>query len=284
MRIGVVFSRIRVEEKLLFSALKERGVDHLRIDARELILRLGEKDAVDCDAVLVRCVSHSQAYYITRWLESLGVPAVSPHSVVATCGDKLLTTAALLRAGVPVPRTTIAFNPEMALSAIEAMGYPVVLKPLYGSWGRLLAKVNDREAAEALLEHKTVLGGYRHSIFYIQEYIEKMGRDIRSFVIGGRVVAAIYRNSPHWITNTARGGNATNCPLTPEIDRLSRAAAAAVGGGVVAVDIMEAPTGRLLVSEVNHTPEFRNSIAPTGVDIPGRIIDYTLEVAMDSGR
>jgi [lysine-biosynthesis-protein LysW]--L-2-aminoadipate ligase len=165
------------------------------------------------------------------------------------------------------------------------MGYPVVLKPLHGSWGRLLAKVTDRYAAEALLEHKATLGGYRHSIFYIQEYVDKPGRDIRTFVVGDETVAAIYRYSPHWITNTARGGEARACDITPELDAISLASAAAVGGGVVAVDIFEAPGGRLLVSEVNHTPEFRNSVDPSGVDIPGKIIDYVVEVAkMKPGR
>jgi [lysine-biosynthesis-protein LysW]--L-2-aminoadipate ligase len=161
----------------------------------------------------------------------------------------------------------------------------VVLKPLNGSWGRLLAKINDRDAAETILEHKHTLGGYHHSIFYIQEYIDKPGRDIRSFVVGGEVIAVIYRHASHWVTNTARGGEATACPLTSEIEQISRAAAEAVGGGVVAIDILEAPDGRLLVSEVNHTTEFRNSIAPTGVDIAGRIVDYALEVAaMEAGR
>ena len=158
------------------------------------------------------------------------------------------------------------------------------MKPLNGSWGRLLSKVNDRDAAEAILEHKQTLGGYKHSIFYIQEYIEKPGRDIRSFVVGDETVAAIYRN-PHWVTNTARGREKLNCPITPEIDHISRVAAQAVGGGVLAVDILETLDGHLLVSGVNHTPEFRNSIAPTGVDIPGKIIDYVLEVAaMKAGR
>ncbi|MFZ1396740.1 MAG: RimK family alpha-L-glutamate ligase, partial [Candidatus Promineifilaceae bacterium] len=155
---------------------------------------------------------------------------------------------------------------------------PVVLKPAVGSWGRLLAKVNDREAAEAILEHKSTLGTYQHSIFYIQEYIAKPDRDIRSFVVGDETICAITRHSAHWITNTARGGSAENCPITPELDRLSRAAAQAVGGGVVAVDLLENGNGRLLVNEVNYTMEFRNSIAPTGVDIPGRIVDYLLQV------
>jgi len=291
MKIGVLCSRVRVEEKMLFAALQERGVDYDRIDPREVAFDLDGNGAssvnLKYDAILVRCLSHSRAYYVTRWLESVGIPAISSHRAVATCGDKLLTSAALQKAGVPIPHTVVAFTPKAALEAIEDMGYPVVLKPLIGSWGRLLAKVSDRYAAEAILEHKTTLGGYQHSIFYIQEYIEKPGRDIRSFVVGDETVTAIYRNSPHWITNTARGGSTSNCPITPgdEIDRLSRAAAQAVGGGMTAVDILEAPDGRLLVSEVNHTPEFRNSIAPTGVDIPGKMIDYVIEVvAMESGR
>jgi [lysine-biosynthesis-protein LysW]--L-2-aminoadipate ligase len=279
VKIGVLCSRVRVEEKLIFAAMQKRGVDYKRIDARNVTFSLGGSNLDQCDAVLVRCISHSRAYYLTRWLEELHVPAVSPHDAIATCGDKMLTSAALQEAGVPIPRTVIAFTPETALEAIEEMGYPVVLKPLFGSWGRLLSKVSDRYAAEALLEHKQVLGGYQHSIFYIQEYVEKPGRDIRSFVVGDETVAAIYRYSPHWITNTAREGKASNCPITPEIDHISRTAARAIGHGIVAIDIFETPDGRLLVSEVNHTPEFRNSIEPTGVDIPGIMVDYVLEVA-----
>lgn len=285
MKIGVLCSRVRVEEKMLFAALQEQGVDYDRIDARKVAFDLNGDGMYKYDALLVRCLSHSRAYYLTRWLESLGVPAVSSHRAVATCGDKLLTSAALQEAGVPIPRTMVAFTPEAALEAIEQMGYPVVLKPLFGSWGRLLAKVNDRDAAEAILEHKTTLGGYVHGIFYIQEYVEKPGRDIRSLVVGDETVAAIYRNSPHWITNTARGGEAQVCPLTPDVVGLSLAAAQAVGGGILAIDLLETADGRLLVNEVNHTPEFRNSVAPTGIDIPGKIIDYIVEVAiMKPGR
>jgi [lysine-biosynthesis-protein LysW]--L-2-aminoadipate ligase len=285
VKIGILCSRVRVEEKLLFSALQHRGVDYERIDSREVAFDLGSDGLSQYDAVLVRCLSHSRAYYLTRWLEGLGVPAISSHQVVATCGDKMLTSAALQETGVPIPRTQIAFTPAAALEAIEDMGYPVVLKPVFGSWGRLLSRVSDRYAAEALLEHKQTLGGYQHSVFYIQEYVDKPGRDIRSFVVGDETVAAIYRYSAHWITNTARQGEATNCPITPEIDRLSRAAAAAVGEGIVAVDLLETPDGNLLVSEVNHTPEFRNSIETTGVDIPAKMIDYVVEVAaMNTGK
>jgi [lysine-biosynthesis-protein LysW]--L-2-aminoadipate ligase len=159
------------------------------------------------------------------------------------------------------------------------MGYPAILKPAVGSWGRLLSKVNDREAAETILEHKQVLGSYQHHTYYVQEYVDKPARDIRSFVVGDETIGAIYRYSDHWITNTARGGRAANCPVTPAIHELSLAAARAVGGGVVAVDLLETQDGQMLVNEINHTTEFRNSIDTTGVDIPGRIVDYVLEAA-----
>jgi [lysine-biosynthesis-protein LysW]--L-2-aminoadipate ligase len=156
----------------------------------------------------------------------------------------------------------------------------VVLKPAVGSWGRLLSKVNDRDAAETILEHKVTLGSYHHSIFYAQKYIDKKGRDIRSFVVGGECVAAIYRSSEHWITNTAQGGKATHCPLGNELKDLSLRAARAVGGGVVAIDVFETEQG-LQVNEVNYTMEFRNSIATTGVNIPSLIVDYVLRAAKE---
>ncbi|MGB5060687.1 MAG: lysine biosynthesis protein LysX [Candidatus Promineifilaceae bacterium] len=284
MRIGVLYSRIRAEEKLIVEELQRRGVDFAMIDVRQVIFNLetmGEWQQYD--VILERCVSHSQALAVLQILNSWGIPTVNTAQVAQVCGDKLNTTLALLAHGVPSPEVRIALSTESALQTMEDMGYPVVLKPAVGSWGRLLAKVNDREAAEAILEHKETLGSYHHSIFYIQEFVDKPGRDIRSFVVGEETICAITRSSAHWITNTARGGQSANCPVTPEIDNLSRAAAQAVGGGVVAVDLLETRDGRLLVNEVNYTMEFRNSITPTGVDIPGRIVDYVLSVG-EAGR
>jgi len=278
MKIGVLYSRVRVEEKLIFDALEKRNLAFDLIDDRELILDIQSK-ALHYDVILERCINHSRAVSALRILNDWGVKTVNSFVAAETCGDKLLTTSALVKVGAPVPRTKVAFTPESALKAIEELGYPVVLKPAIGSWGRLLSKVNDREAAEAVLEHKEVLGTYQHSIFYIQEYVKKPARDIRSFVVGDRTICAIYRTSPHWITNTARGGVASNCPVTPNLDELSVKAAHAVGGGILAVDILEDPDRGLLVNEVNYTMEFRNSIAPTGVDIPNRIVDYLVAVA-----
>jgi [lysine-biosynthesis-protein LysW]--L-2-aminoadipate ligase len=278
--VGVLLSRVRVEEKLLIGELEARDVEIVRFDDREIVLDLSRPDpaVLRCDVVLERAINHLRALYTLKVLNDWGVPTVNTYEVANTCGDKLLTTAALEQHGVPTPRTLIAYTPESALEACEELGYPVVMKPAVGSWGRLLARVNDRDAAEALLEHKVTLGSFHHGAFYLQEYVNKPGRDIRSFVVGDETICAIYRDSPHWITNTARGGAASNCPVTDELDHLSRAAARAVGGGVVAVDLFESERG-LLVNEVNYTMEFRNSIDTTGVNIPGRFADYVVSVA-----
>ncbi len=279
LTVGILLSRVRVEEKLLLADLESRGARVVRFDDRDLRLDLADPEHPmrACDVVLERAINHLRALYTLRILQDWGIPTVNTYDVANTCGDKILTSAALIRHGVPSPRTVVAYTPESALEAIEEMGYPVVLKPAVGSWGRLLSRVNDRDAAEALLEHKVTLGSFHHGAFYVQEYVRKPGRDIRSFVVDGETICAIYRDSPHWITNTARGGAASNCPVTPEIDALSRAAAAAVGGGVVAVDLLESERG-MLVNEVNYTMEFRNSIDTTGVNIPARIVDYVLAV------
>jgi [lysine-biosynthesis-protein LysW]--L-2-aminoadipate ligase len=259
--------------------LDERKVDWERIDPRQVAIQIGSPDIPGFVAVLIRSLSHTNAYYITRWLESVGVPAISPHKTVATCGDKFLTSIALQEAGLPTPGTRLALSPEAALETIEEMGYPVVLKPLFGSWGRLLARVNDRDAAEALLEHKSTLGGYQHNAVYLQEYVEKPGRDIRTMVVGDEVIYAIYRQSEHWITNTARGGAPLPCPMTDEIVNLSLEAAHAVGGGVVSVDLMETAEGNILVNEVNQTPEFHGARHATDVNIADKIVEYVLRVA-----
>ncbi len=276
--VGVLLSRVRVEEKLLLEELDRRHIPTKTIDDRELVLAVETKPDLGVDVVLERAIQHSRALYALCVLNTWGIPTVNTFEVADVCGNKLLTTMRLIRDGVPTPRTRLAFTPEAALAAIEELGYPAVLKPLVGSWGRLISKVNDRDAAESILEHKDVLGTYMHSIYYVQEHVPKPGRDIRAFVVGDETIGAIYRASDHWITNTARGGQASNCPVTPELHDLCVRAARSVGGGVVAVDVLEAPEG-LLVNEVNYTMEFRNSIDTTGVNIPARIIDFVLEVA-----
>ena len=209
LRVGVLYSRVRAEEKLLFEAFEQRGLSFELIDDREVILDVSSNrhalgQLAGYDVVVERCINHSRALHSLRILNDHGIPTVNSAQTADVCGNKLTTTSALAAAGVPSPKTLVAYTPTSALEAIERIGYPVVLKPAVGSWGRLLAKINDRDAAEAILEHKEVLGSYHHSIFYIQKYVLKPERDIRAFVVGNETIAAIYRHSEHWITNTAR--------------------------------------------------------------------------------
>ncbi len=282
MKIGVLLSRVRVEERWIFEALDKRGLNYDRIDDREAIFEITQPGRwAEYDVVLERSLSFARGLYAVQMLNAWSIPTVNMAHVAAACGDKLATSAALARARVPQPRIKVAFTPESALVAIEELGYPVVLKPVVGSWGRLLSKINDRDAAEAILEHKDTLGSYQHSIFYIQEYIAKPGRDIRAFVIGDRTVCAMYRTSSHWITNTARGGRGQVCPITPDLDAICLAAADAVGGGVLAIDVLEDPQCGYLINEVNHTMEFHTTVPVTGVDIPGMIVDYAVAVGRE---
>ena len=280
MRIGMLVDRIRAEEKLLIRELERRSdVEFELIYHQDLIFRPEDMERWrGLDVVFDRSVSHSRALTALSFFESLGVATVNSSAVTRRCGDKVETSLALSRAGVPQPRYRVAAHAESALTAMSELGFPVVLKPAVGSWGRLLARVGDRDAAEAILEHKATLGGPQHGIFYIQEHVEKPGRDLRAFVVGGRTLCAIERSSEHWITNTARGARASVRPVDEDLGVLCRAAARAMGGGMVAVDVFESDRG-LLVNEVNSTMEFRNSIEPTGVDIPARMIDYVIATA-----
>lgn len=275
MKIGILCSIVRKEEKLIFQEMRRRGIDFDVLDVRNLTIDVSQ-DGYPYRIILERCVEFFRALYSLKIYNDHGIKTINSYEVSNTCGNKLLTTTTLVKNGLPIPRTKIAYSPDSALRAIEELGYPVVLKPVIGSWGRLLSKINDREAAETVLEHKVSLGNSYHTIFYIQEYIHKPHRDIRVIVVGNETICAIYRNSDHWITNVARNGKAQKCTLTPELQRLSLAAARAVGGGLLAVDLLE-DNGRLLISEVNHTMEFKECMEANNVNIPAKIVDYLLE-------
>ena len=274
IRVGFLYTRLRAEEKYLLEELeKQSDVEVVRINDGDHFFDINQLPE-HVDVLFERSISYSRGLYISRIFEAHGVPVVNPSVVAERCGDKYVTSQILAKNGIPTPRVLMAFDEESALRAIEAMGYPCVLKPVVGSWGRLLAKVENREMAEALIEHKATLG-VNHQVFYVQEYINKPGRDIRAFVVGAECIAAIYRSSENWITNTARGGIATKCPVTDEIAELCQRAARAVGGGLLALDLFETENG-FTVNEINHTMEFRNSIATTGVNIPQKMIEHVL--------
>jgi len=275
--LGLFYTVIRPEEKWILAAAEERGIPVERLHDEAVTFPL-VRNGFQADLVLNRSVSHSRSLYALRFFEHYGVPTVNRYEVVALCGDKVLASLRLEEAGVPTPRTVVALTPEAALKALDEIGYPAVLKPPIGSWGRLMAKVDDAEEAEQIIEHKSALGSPNHSIFYVQEYIEKPERDLRAFVIGDEIVAAMYRRSKDWRTNAARGAVSEAMSPTPEMREIVLRAAAAVGGGVLAVDLMESPEG-FVVHEVNPTPEFRALSGATGIDVAGKVVDYVAEMA-----
>jgi [lysine-biosynthesis-protein LysW]--L-2-aminoadipate ligase len=277
--ITVVHDRLREEERLLFAAFERVGATVERIYAPAWRWEAGARRHAG-QVVLLRTLSHARTAALARLLEADGARVVDAASVIETCGDKAATSAALAAAGVPQPRTVVAFGGDEVLAACDDLGWPVVIKPVIGSWGRMVARCRDVDAVEALLEHKQVLGGPSHQVFYLQEHVDKPGRDLRAFVVGDRVVAAIAREGDDWRTNTARGAVVRGVPVDDALRDTALGAARAVGGGVLAVDLLESDRG-LLVSEVNHGMEFRNSIAPTGVDIAAEIAAYVVALAND---
>ena len=293
MHVGLLYSRIRRDEKLLLSELRERGHDVTKIDVRKEQFNISTAPAVfdDLDVVLDRCLATSRSLYITRFLDAYGVEVVNSPETAQLCADKVKNSLALEAAGVPTPNTTVAFTTDAALEAIEGFGYPCILKPVVGSWGRLMAKIDTRDAAEAILEHKATLGHYEHKVFYVQEFVEKPGRDIRVLAVDGEPVAAMTRSSEHWLTNAAKGGITEAFELDDRALELVEKASEAVGGGLLGVDLMEVggvsesedPEARgteshadYTVHEVNHTVEFKalNDAVGEHVDVPARVVDW----------
>ena len=273
-RVAMLHGVVRREEKLLIDAFgRAREIDLVLLEEREMAF--APASGYGFDAVLSRSVSFSRGLYARRIFEARGVPCFNSAGVAEICGDKLLTSLALETASVPQPEFRVAFDETAALESMEAMGFPVVLKPVVGSWGRLVARADDRDAAESLLEHRAALPSYMHHVYYVQRYVDKGGYDVRAFVVGERVIAAIRRWSANWRTNTHRGGRAEALAVNDDLASVCLSAARAVGGGMLAIDLFETGDG-YLVNEVNDTMEFRNSIEPTGVDIPGAMVEHVL--------
>ena len=276
-KLGLLTSRIRLEEKLIIKEAKSRPeIEVKMIDPRKLVFDM--KEPPDIDVLLDREISQSRAYHVLELLRTEQIPVINSFDTVNICGDKVLTSAKLSSSGVPTPEIKVAFDTSSAIEAAEDLGYPVVIKPVDGSWGRLLGKINDRASAEALLEHKEHLDSHYHSVLYLQEYIEKNGKDIRAFIIDGELLGAAYRVSDHWVTNASRGGQASPCPITPELENICKEAAKAVGGGALAVDLFETPDG-FSVNEINCSMEFKESMKVISEDIPARLIDYAAQLS-----
>lgn len=276
--LSILYDTIRWEEKAIYEAAKKKGVSVENVDIKAMRLRLDGKSDFKGKVVLQRSVSYFKSLHATAALEGLGAKVINPLKVAGITGNKLFAHMALENAGVRTPKAIAAFSEESAVQALEEFGYPSVIKPTVGSWGRMIGLLRDKDAARAVIEDREHMFPLYH-IYYFEEFVQRPPRDIRAIVVGDRVVAAIYRYSGdgEWKTNMALGGRAEVCPVTEELNDICMKATHAVGGQIVGVDLMEGKDG-LMVHEVNNTTEFKNTVRVTGVDIPGLMVDYALSL------
>ena len=278
--ITIIFDRLRWEEKELLDKASKLGYNAKLVDAKDLVFSTHDGSRSFGSVVIQRCISHYRGLYITACLESLDIPVINRYHVAEICGNKLLCSLALVKDDVPTPKTQFVFSAEKAIEVASNLGYPIVFKPIVGSWGRLVIPIKDRDMMESIVEMREEMPNPLSKIYYLQEYIKRPPRDIRAIVVGDRVITAVYRYAAEgeWRTNIARGGKAELCPITKELEDVCLRAADAVGGGVLGVDIMEDESRGLLVHEVNNTVEFRGAASVSSVDIAQEIIRYAMKV------
>jgi [lysine-biosynthesis-protein LysW]---L-2-aminoadipate ligase len=280
----MVYDLVRLEEKAIIEAARKRSseIEFKAFDSKDLRFDLlkGHQNAREKfgTVVLQRCAAYFRNVHLTGVLEGFGLRVVNNLTTALITGNKALTTLALSKVNVPTPRTMLAFTEEQALAALDELGYPAIIKPTIGSWGRLVASVSDIDSAKSVIEDREEMPAMYH-VYYLQERVKRPPRDIRAIVVGDRTVAAIYRISTtgDWRTNTARGGKAENLPISNELDDICLRSTSPFGRGIYGIDLMESEQEGLLVHEVNNTTEFKNVLAQSGVDIPGLIIDYLIE-------
>ncbi|MEM2261647.1 MAG: lysine biosynthesis protein LysX [Ignisphaera sp.] len=278
-KVGIAYEVLRWEEKALADVAKELNldIDLLHIHSLQLLVGyngLSTSSSMDVDIVLQRAISHTTALNVTLALESMGLRVINTSNATAMAMNKLWTASILARAGIKIPRTAIAFSEESCYKSAQLLGYPIVVKPIDGSWGRLIAMARDDEELRAILEHRIYIPNPTMKVHMVQEYVKKPGRDIRIFVVGDETPAAIYRISNHWITNTARGGKAVAAKIDAELSELALKTARLIGIEVAGIDVFEDPERGYVVNEINAVPEFKNTVAATGIQLHRNIMEY----------
>jgi len=274
-----VFDRLRAEEKLLQSKASEMGYETSMIDAKTTRFNTDSKRIENDfgDVVLERCISYYRGLNFTACLEFLDVPVINSFDVANTCGNKMITSMLLKKHNIPTPKTYFSFSAESAMEHFEKVGYPLVIKPIIGSWGRSVMPIKDKDTADAIIENREVTDGPLDRIYYLQEMIDRPPRDIRVITVGDQTVAAMYRKSSGGFkTNIALGAEPEICKITNEIDDLCIKASKAVGGGILGIDLMEDKKRGLVIHEVNNTVEFKGLVKVAEKDIPKEIIDFAV--------
>ncbi len=282
IKLLLLYDILRWEEKSFIDAARKLDIDITLLQVPSIYGKVGDKATLgvnDVDVALQRSVSFYNSLESTILMESMGLNVINKSYTIMVCQDKLWTTSLLVKNGIPVPDTYVAFDPSAVNKVAGSfLRYPFVIKPIYGSWGRLLALVDDEEDLRTVIEHRSYMHNPIYSIYYLQEFVNKPGRDIRVFTVGDEVPVAIYRYSNHWITNTARGGKAVPARIDPELEDLALRAARAVDGVFLGIDVFEHPEKGYVVDEVNAVTEFRNTVAVTGYDLAYKVLEYIVNM------
>ncbi|MEU4896752.1 RimK family alpha-L-glutamate ligase [Streptomyces sp. NPDC044780] len=274
--VAVLASRVGVEEKRILTELQRRGVSCEQVDVRTLWTDT-RAPAGRWRLAINREIGFYRSVHTARALQAQGVRVCNSAEATEVCGDKWRSALAFDRAGLPTPRTVLALSPDAALDALDAIGYPAVLKPLVGSWGRMVAFVPDRRTGRTLLEYVAALPHPQSRVVCVQEYIGG-GRELRVLVAGGEPVAAMWRRGADWRGNVALGGRGTYCEPSADAATTAVAAADCVGADIAGVDLIETDDGGVRVLEVNHRVEFAGlqAAAADRVDVAARLVDHVL--------
>jgi len=278
-KICIVFDRLRTEEKLLQKEAENLGYETSMIDAKITSFNTDSKQEnfEFGDVVLERCISYYRGLHFTACLEFMDIPVINKFDVANTCGNKMITSMLLKKNNIPTPKTYFSFSAETALENFEKIGYPLVIKPIIGSWGRSVMPIKDKDTAEAVIENRQVTDGPQDRIYYLQEMVDRPPRDIRVITVGDQAISAMYRKSSGGFkTNIALGAEPELCEITKEIEDLCEKASKAVGGGILGIDLMEDKEKGLVVHEVNNTVEFKGLVKVSKKNIPQEMIDYAV--------
>jgi [lysine-biosynthesis-protein LysW]--L-2-aminoadipate ligase len=284
LELSILFDRLRWEEKELQKEAEALGGKAALVDAKPLAFNISKISSPRGlgDVVLQRCISFYRTLYLTFILENLGKVVVNSSKVTETCGNKMITTLTLAKAKIPTPKTLVALSSDSVVEAAERIGFPVVMKPFVGSWGRLVSIARDKETLLSMVELKEELPNPIEHMYYLQEFVKRPPRDIRAVVAGDQLAACVYRYSPvdDWRTNVARGGSTKAFKPDKELLELIFRASEAVGGGVLGVDAMESENG-YLIHEVNNTVEFKGAQSATEGSIAKKIAAYVIQKGRD---
>jgi len=288
LKIGIVASeREEWHVKRLLESLKRREVEAYIFPVTRLLSRMGSRPRAsvkgyavdDFDAVIVRKVpggSAEQVFYrmdALHRLEEMGVYVMNSPDGIERSVDKYYTSALLEDAGIPTPKTVVTEKFDEAMEAFSSLGGDVVVKPLFGSLGFGMTRLNDEDIAYRVFRTLEMIGG----VYYVQEYIPHENEDIRAFVVGGRLVASMLRKAERWKTNIAGGGEAKPYILEEELAEVSVRAAEAIGLEYTGVDILKSEKGNgFYVVELNSTPGWEGLQTVTEKNISDQVVDHLL--------